>query len=77
MAYTLTVNRLSRYILLGQPVYYICFYNDYCGFVDLRFSMGIRGIVTKSRGVPLRFFMRTPRKAPIVAIINVSKTNVF
>lgn len=33
-------------------------------------------MVTKLRGVPLRFFINTPRRAPMVAMMKVSRTSV-
>ncbi len=49
--------------------------NIYCGFFDLKFSIGIKGIDMELIGVPLRFFISTPRSVPIVATIKVSKIN--
>ena len=46
-------------------------------FQRLSFSIGMRGIVTKLRGVPFKFFMRTPLNAPVVAIMNESKIMEF
>lgn len=74
----LNIAKNAQKILPGIEAGYISVHvvaNNYCDFLDLKFSIGIKGIDTELIGVPLRFFMSTPRRVPIAAMIKVSKIN--